>query len=55
MWLGYGLSEVGGEENERFWNRGVDSIGNGYRLYELEDLNEWVGYRVKTGTFGAAI
>ena len=34
--------EGDGEERDRFWNdmdRSLDSVGNGYRLCILEDLN----------------
>ena len=51
-------NEGDGEERDRFWNdidRTLDSLGNGYRLCILGDLNGWIGVRVKasiTGAFG---
>ena len=42
----YGFSEAEGEERDRFGNgmdRTLDTVGNGYRLCILEDLNEWIG------------
>ena len=47
-----------GYERDRFWNdmdRTLDSVGNGYRLSLLEDLNGWIGNNIRasiTGTFG---
>ena len=44
--VGYGLNEADGEERDRFWNnmdRTLDSVGNGYRLYIVGDLNGWIG------------
>ena len=35
--------------------QGSDSVGNGYRLYILGDLNGWIGDRTRaaiTGAFG---
>ena len=40
--VGYGPNEGGGGERDRFWNdidRTLDSIGNGFRLCILGDLN----------------
>ena len=40
--VGYGPNERDGEERDRFWNdmdRTLDSVGNGYRLCILRDLN----------------
>ena len=48
----YGPTEVEIEERERFWNdldRVVDRVGNGYRLCVLEDMNGWVGERLRVG------
>ena len=42
MVVAYGLTDGKIEERERFWNdldRVVVRVGNGYRLYVLEDLN----------------
>ena len=39
-----------------FWNdmdRTLDSIGNGYRLFILEDLNGWIGDRTRSGMTGS--
>ena len=38
--------------------RTLDSVGNGYRLCILEDLNRWIGDRTKvgiTGVFGVPV
>ena len=54
--VGYGPNEKEGEE--RFWNdmeNTLDSVGNGYRLCILGDINGWIGDRTTagiTGTFG---
>ena len=40
--MGYGPNEGDGEERDRFWidmDRTLDSVGNGYRLSILRDLN----------------
>ena len=56
--VGYSTNEGTGEEREMFWNdmeRTMDTLGNGYRLCKLEDLNRWIGDRVRpsiNGTFG---
>ena len=56
--VGYDYIEGGGEEREKFWNdadRILYTVGNGYRLYVVRDLNGWVGDKVKmriTGAFG---
>ena len=50
--MGYGPIGGDGEERERFWNdldRIVVRVSNGYRLYVLGDLNEWIGDRVREG------
>ena len=50
--VGYGPDEGDGEE--RFWNdidRTLDSLGNGYRLCLLGDLNEWIGDRTRAQKF----
>ena len=50
--VGYGRNEGDGEERDRFWNdmdRTPDSIGNGYRLCILGDLNGWIGNRTRVG------
>ena len=46
-------------KKDRFWNnmdRTLDSVGNGYRLCILRDLNGWIGDRTRanitTGAFG---
>ena len=42
----YGPNEEDSEEIDRFWNymdRTLDSVGNGYRLCILGDLNGWIG------------
>ena len=33
-------------------DRIVDRVGNGYRLCVLEDLNGWIGDRVRAGIIG---
>ena len=51
MW--FGPNERNGEEKDRFWNdfdRIVDRVGNGYRLFMLGNLNRWVRV-VITGAF----
>ena len=53
--MGYGPNEEG-EERDRFWNdmdRTLHSVGNGYRLYILGDLNGWVKDRTRAGITGA--
>ena len=53
---GYGPSEGDGEERDKFWNdmdRTLDSVGNGYRLCMLGDLNGWIGDRTRDGITGA--
>ena len=48
--LEYSPNEGDGEESDRFWNdmdRTLDSVGNGYRLYIPEYLNEWIGDRTR--------
>ena len=50
--VGYGPNEGDGEE----WNdmgRSLDSVGNGYRLCVLGDLNGWIGERTRVGITGA--
>ena len=40
--VAYKVNEGDGEERDRFWNgmdRTLDSVGNGYRLCILGDLN----------------
>ena len=34
-------------------DRTLDSVGNGYRLCILGDLNEWIEDRTRAGTTGA--
>ena len=34
-------------------NRTLDSVGNGYRLYTLGDLNGWIGDRTRAGITSA--
>ena len=34
-------------------DRTLDSIGNGYRLCILGDLNRWIGDRMRDGIIGA--
>ena len=54
--LEYGHKERNGEERERFWNvldRIVDRVCNGYTLCVLDDLNGWIGYRVRAGITSA--
>ena len=53
--VGYGPNEEG-EERDRFWNdmdRTLDSVGNGYRLCILGDLNGWIGNRTRAGITNA--
>ena len=41
-WWSTGSNKEDGEERDRFWNsmyRTLDSVGNGYRLCILGDLN----------------
>ena len=43
--VGYGLNKGDDEGRDRFWNnmdKTLDSIGNGYRLCILRDLNAWI-------------
>ena len=50
--VGYGPNEGIGEERDRFWNdmdRSMARVGNEYRLCVLEDLNGWIGDRVRAG------
>ena len=52
---GCGPNEGIDDERERFWNdlnMIVERIGNGYRLYRLEDLNGWIGDRLRAGIIG---
>ena len=54
--MGYNPNERDGEEKNKFWNdmeRTLDSIGNGYRLYILGDLNRWIGDRTRASITGA--
>ena len=52
MEWGYGPNEgYGEEENEMEWT--LDSVGNGYRLCILRDLNGWIGERTRAGITGA--
>ena len=54
--VGYSPNEGDGEERERFWNdmdRTLDSVENGYRLCIIEDLNGWIGERMRVGITGA--
>ena len=51
--VGYGPNEGDGEK-KRFWNnmnRTLDSLGNGYRLCIMGDLNGWMG-RTRAGITG---
>ena len=44
--VGYSPDEGDGKERDRFWNnmdRNLDSVGNGYRLCILGDLDRWIG------------
>ena len=53
--VGHVPNEVDGEEMDRFWNdidRTLDSVGNGYRLCILGDLNGWTGDRTRAGISG---
>ena len=34
-------------------DRNLDSVGNGYRLHNLRDLNGWIGDRKRTTIAGA--
>ena len=58
MVVGYGSNEGDDEERDRFWNNmdmNLDSVGNGYSLCFLGDLNGWIEDRTRaslTGTFG---
>ena len=51
MVVRYGLNEGDGEE--RGSEMTLDSVGNGYRLYILGDLNGWIGDRTRAGITGA--
>ena len=56
MMLEYSPNEGEGEERVRLWNdvdRNLDSVGNGYKLYIMGDLNEWIGDRTRAGITGA--
>ena len=56
MVVRYGPNEGDGEERDRFWNyidMILNSVGNGYRLCLLGDLNEWRGDRTRSGITGA--
>ena len=44
----YGPNEGDGEGRDR--KKTMDSVGNGYRLYIIGNLNQWIGDR--TGAFG---
>ena len=46
MVVGYSPNERNGEERERLWND-LDRVGNRGKLCVLEDLNVWIGERVK--------
>ena len=48
--LVYGPNEGDGEERDRFWNdmdKTLDSVGNGYRLGIVGDLNGWIRDRTR--------
>ena len=50
--VGYCPNEGDGEERNRVWNnmdRNLDSVGDGYSLCILEDLNGWIGDRMGNG------
>ena len=52
MVVGDSPNQGDGEERDRLWNdmdRTLDSVGNGYRLYILGDLNGWIGHRARIG------
>ena len=54
--VGYVPNEGDSEERDRFWNgmgRTLDTVGNGYRLCILGDLNGWIGDRTRAGITGA--
>ena len=34
-------------------DKAVDSVGNGYKLCILGNLNGWIGYRTRAGITGA--
>ena len=54
--MGYGPNEGIGEERARFWDdmdRTLDRVGNWYILCVLEDLNGWIGDRLRAGITGA--
>ena len=56
MVVGYSPNEEDDEERDRFWNdmdRTLDSVGNGYRLCILGDLNGWIEERTRAGITGA--
>ena len=45
-----------GEERDIFWkdmDRALDSVGNGYRLCILGDLNGWIRDRERASIIGA--
>ena len=54
--VGYGPNEGDSEERDRFrndMNMVLDTVGNGYRLCILGNLNGWIGYIVRAGITGA--
>ena len=54
--MGHGTNEGIGEEREGFWNdmdRTMERVGNGYRICVLEDMNGWIGDKVRSGITGA--
>ena len=52
--VGYGANEGDGEGRDKIWNdmdRTLYSVGNGYRLCVLGDLNGWIRDRTKSKKF----
>ena len=45
------MKEMVKKENDMY--RTLDSLGNGYRLCILEDLNEWIRDMTRAGISGA--
>ena len=58
MVVGYDPNEGDGEERDRLWNdmdRTLESVGNGYKLCILGDLNAWIGNSTRAGITGAFV
>ena len=50
--VGYAPNEGDGEESDDM-DRTLDTVGNGYRLCILSDVNGWIGDRTRAGITGA--